>query len=144
MQTGLYHAHSGLRYLVLLAAAVAAVVLLMGLLGRKPWGRGSRVPLAIYTGLMDLQVLLGIAMVAMGRFYPSLMGHLTMMLLAVVAAHGFSVVARKQADGRRAHSLGLMGIVLSLLLIVFGIHAIRDSVFESRAFGVTPGSTSTE
>lgn len=141
METGLYHAHSGLRYLVLLAGLAAAAVLLSGFLSRKPWGKPSRVSLAVYSGLMDLQVLLGIAMVALGRFYPALIGHLMMMLLAVVAAHGFSVVARKQADGRRAHSLGLIGVVLSLVLIVFGILAIRESVFESRAFGMSAEAT---
>lgn len=141
METGLYHAHSGLRYLVLLAALVAAFVMLTGFFTRRPWGKPSRIAMAVYSGVMDLQALLGIAMVGLGRFYPSLMGHLTMMVLAVVAAHGFSVVARKQTDGQRAHSLGLIGVVLSLALIVFGILAIRDGVFESRAFGVTAEST---
>lgn len=141
METGLYHAHSGLRYLVLLAGVVAAAVLLAGFFTRKPWGKPSRIAMAVYGGLMGLQALLGIAMVGLGRFYPSLMGHLTLMVLAVVAAHGFSMIARKQTDGQRAHSLGLIGVALSVALIVFGILAIRDGVFESRAFGVTAEST---
>jgi len=131
----LFAAHSGLRYLVLLAALVAAGVMLTGFLSRRPWGRPSRISLAVFTGLLDVQILLGIAMVAMGRFYPSLMGHIVMMLLAAVAAHGLSVTARKQADGRRAHSLGLIGVVLALLFIVLGITAIDRGVLESRVGG---------
>jgi heme A synthase len=131
----LFAAHSGLRYLVLLAGLVAAVVMLTGFLSRRPWGRPSRISLAVFTGFLDLQALLGLAMVALGRFYPSLMGHIVMMVLAVVAAHGLSISARKQADGRRAHSLGLIGVVLPLVLIVLGIGAIGRGVFESRAGG---------
>ena len=131
----LFAAHSGLRYLVLLAGSVAFVMMLTGFLTRRPWGRPSRVSLAVFTGVMDVQILLGIAMVALGRFYPSLMGHIAMMLLAAVAAHALSVSARKQADGRRAHSLGLIGVVLAVVLIVLGIGAIGRGVFESRAGG---------
>jgi hypothetical protein len=128
----LFAAHSGIRFLVLLAALVAAVVMLTGFLQRKPWGRASRISMAVFTGVLDVQILLGIAMVALGRFYPSLMGHIVMMLLAAAAAHGLSVTARKQADGRRAHSLGLIGVVLALVLIVMGIGAIGRGPFESR------------
>ena len=134
MLTFLYHAHSGLRYLVLLAGLAAAVLLAMGLFSRRPFGNPARAAHAAFNGLMDLQLLLGIVMVAMGRFYPSLIGHMVMMVLAVAASHATSVLARKAPDARRAYSLGLMGVVVALALIVGGIMAIRSSPFESRAF----------
>ena len=127
MINGLFHAHSGLRYLVLLAAVVALIVTAMGAHGRRPYERPARIAMAAYTGLMDLQLLLGIAMVVLGCFYGALMGHLMMMILAVAAAHGLSVYARKQADGRRAHTVALVGVVLSLALILGGIGAIGRS-----------------
>lgn len=133
MLNGLFHAHSGLRYLVLLAALVAAVVLVMGLAGRKPYAKPARISVAAFTGLLDLQMLLGVGMVVFGIFYPSLIGHLTMMILAAAAAHGSSVLARQQQDARRAHGIALAGVVLALLLIVGGITAIGRGVFESRA-----------
>jgi heme A synthase len=127
MINAIFHAHSGLRYLVLLAAVVALIVTALGTFGRKPYERPSRISMAAFTGLLDLQILLGIVMVVLGCFYPALMGHLMMMILAAAAAHGCSVYARKQADGRRAHTVALVGVVLALVLIVGGISAIGRS-----------------
>ena len=127
----IFHAHSGLRFLVLLAAVVALIVQALGVFGRRPYERPSRISMAVFTGLLDLQVLLGIVMVVLGCFYPALMGHLMMMVLAVAAAHGLSVYARRQADGRKAHIIGLVGVVLALGLIAGGIAAIGRSPFGS-------------
>jgi heme A synthase len=129
----LFQAHSGLRYLVLLAGVAAALVMAVGLFSRRAaYDRPARTAMAVFAGVLDLQIVLGIVLVALGVFYPSLMGHLTMMLLAAVAVHAASVLARKQGDPRRAYSLGLIGAALALLLIVLGIHAIGRGVFQSR------------
>ncbi len=140
MINGIFHAHSGLRYLVLLAGVVALVVLAMGAFGRQPFGRASRICLAAFTGLLDLQILLGIAMVVMGCFYPALMGHLMMMILAAVAAHALSVYARKQGDPRRAHTIALVGVVLALGLIFAGIGAIGRSPVGSTGHATCPAA----
>ena len=124
MINGIFHAHSGLRYLVLLAAVAALIVLALGAFGRKPFGRPARIALAAFTGLLDLQILLGIVMVVLGCFYGALMGHLLMMVLAAGALHGCTAYARKQADGRRAHTVALVGVVLAVALIAGGISAI--------------------
>jgi heme A synthase len=131
MINGIFHAHSGLRYLVLLAGVVALIVTALGVFGRKPYERPSRIAMAVFTGLLDLQVLLGIVMVVLGCFYPALMGHLMMMVLAAIAAHALSVFARKQTDGRRAHTIALVGVVLALGLIAGGIAAIGRSPLGS-------------
>lgn len=120
----IFHAHSGLRFLVLLAAVVALVVQAMGVFGRRPYGRPSRISMAVFSGLLDLQVTLGIVMVVLGCFYGALMGHLLMMVLAIGALHGCKAYARKQADGRRAHTVALVGVVLAVALMVGGITAI--------------------
>lgn len=128
--TALYHAHSGLRYLVLLAGVAALLVLAYGVIARKPVGAGRGLSLA-FTGLLDLQIVLGLVLVAGGMFYGALMGHLTMMLLAGVAAHVASVLARRAADERRAATLRLAGVAVALLLIVGGIMAIGRSLVGS-------------
>jgi len=51
------------------------------------------------------------------------------MVLAVAAAHALSIFARKQTDGRRAHTMALVGVVLALGLIVGGISAIGRTPF---------------
>ena len=140
MLNALFHAHSGLRYLVLLSAVAAVVVLAWGLATRQPFAKRQRIAVAAFTGVLDLQIVLGLLMVALGLFYPSLMGHMTMMLLAAAAAHGSSVLARKQADARRAHSMALIGVVLALAFIVLGIHSIGRSVLESRSMSTVESS----
>ena len=126
----LYHAHSGIRYLVLLAAVVAIVVLGFGLAtGRRP--RATRAVAASFTGLLDLQVLLGLALVIGGMLTAKATGHLVMMVLALVVAHAASVIAGRATDERRELTVRLVGVVLSLVLIVGGIMAIGRGVLGS-------------
>ncbi|HEV7991702.1 MAG TPA: hypothetical protein VGP25_07760 [Gemmatimonadaceae bacterium] len=126
----LFHAHSGLRYLVLLAAAGSLVALGYALsTGRA--SRAARVLPMAFAGLLDLQILLGAGLVLGGLFPDAVVGHLVLMLLAAVVAHGSSIVARRSADERREVVIRLAGVALSLLLIVGGIMAIGRSVFGS-------------
>ncbi len=127
----IFAAHSGLRYLVLAAAAVAVLVLAAGLLSRRAaYDRPARIATAAFTGLLDLQIVLGIVVV-LGRFSPVVIGHIMMMVLAAVVAHGASALARRQPDARRAYSLALVGVLLAVGLIVGGIMAIGRGVFQS-------------
>jgi heme A synthase len=128
--TVLFHAHSGLRYLVLLAAAAALIALVAALATRR-FARAARVLPAAFTGLLDLQILLGIALVLGGLFPDAVAGHLVLMVLAAAAAHGASIVAKRSADDRRALVVRLAGVALSLALIVTGILAIGRGVFGS-------------
>lgn len=131
--TGLFHAHSGLRYLVLLAGVIAIVYFLAGLATKKPAGKPARILGSIYVGLVDLQVLLGLVLLMMRPFYPRLWGHLAMMVLAAVVAHVLLVINRKRAQPNFV--LPLLGVGVSLLLIVGGIFAIRPSLFAMSMTG---------
>lgn len=123
----LFHAHSGLRYLVLLAAIVAIAMLAYALAtGRSV--RAAQRTASIFTGLLDLQIVLGIALVFMGLFPDAVIGHLAMMLLAAVVVHATSIIGRRSTDERRELVIRLGGIVVSLVLIVGGIMAIGRSV----------------
>ena len=123
MRSFLFAAHSGLRYLVLLAGLVLVVVCVAGLASRKPGGKALRVLGSSYTGLLDLQALLGLLLVATGLFYPALIGHLAMTVLAVGAAHLGPVLGRRHPP--RAYLWSLVAAVLSLLLVAGGLMAIR-------------------
>jgi heme A synthase len=126
----LYQAHSGLRYLVLLAA-VAAVIALVYALATRRAGRSARVLPAVFTGLLDLQVLLGLSLVIGGVMPDIVVGHLAMMVIALVVAHGASIAGRRANSERRELVIRLVGIVLALLLIVGGIMALGRSVLGS-------------
>ncbi len=119
---GLFYAHSGLRYLVLLVALAGLAMSIRGQLSNAPVPKAARIVGSIYSGLVDLQVLLGLIMVGLGRWYPMLAGHLVLMVLALVATHVLFVRARKAATPSwRAH---LFAYGLSLGLILAGVFAL--------------------
>ena len=127
----LYYAHSGLRYLVLLVGLVALAYFVWGLATRRAAGRGVRALGAAFVGLLDLQVLLGLVMLVLGRYYPQLIGHIVMMVLAAVTAQvSMSVNRRRPQPG---FVLPLAGVVLALVFIIGGIMAIGRGVFTSSA-----------
>ena len=126
----LFQAHSGLRFLVLLAGGIALAMMVWGMSSPRPYAGQSRASMAVFAGALDLQVLLGIALLFLRPFYGALMGHILMLVAAVAVVHALSVFARKQEDARRAHTIGLAGVALALVLIVGGIMAIRPSPFS--------------
>jgi len=126
----LYHAHSGLRYLVLLAAIAALVALTYALSTGRSMRSASMVA-AAFSGLLDLQLLLGVALVIGGIFPDAVVGHLIMMVLAAVVTHTSSIVGRRSSSERRELAIRLGGIVVALALIVGGIMAIGRGVLGS-------------
>lgn len=131
--TGLFHAHSGLRFLVLLAAAVAIGYSAFGLVTKRPFDKTGRVLGSIFVGLLDLQILIGLAMVALGFWYPALMGHLSMMLIGAGVAH--FVLARNRKKPNPSWLAPILGIGGALALIVLGILAIQRGVFTMSVGG---------
>lgn len=123
----LFHAHSGLRYLVLLAGIIAIIAFAYGLISRKPLG-SARALTAAFVGLLDLQVLLGIVLLLVWPFYGALIGHITLMVVAAAVAHIASVRARRAPDERKALTIRLGGVVVALLVIALGITAIGRSI----------------
>lgn len=126
----LYHAHSGLRYLVLLAGLVALIVFAYGLITRRPV-RGASALTATFTGLLDLQVLLGFGLFFGGIVYDALMGHMVMMIIAAIAANGSAILAPRATTPRQELIMRLAGVVIALVCIVIGILAIGRSVLGS-------------
>ncbi len=119
-----FAAHSGLRFLILLAGVVALVICLTQ---KPPFSKAARISCAAYLGLMHLQVVMGLAMVAMGTWYPKLIGHLVLMLVAAIGAQ--VLVSRNRRSAVPGYRLPLIAVGGSLLLILAGIMAIRSSPF---------------
>ncbi len=131
--TPLFHAHSGLRFLILLLGVVNVVVLGAGLFTKKPFGKVHRILGASFAGSLHLQVLLGLALVAMGRWYPALIGHLAMMLLAAVVAQAAMTVNRRRATP--GMQLPFIGVVVALLCIFGGVMAIGRGLLTMTPMG---------
>ena len=123
----LYHAHSGLRYLVLLAALAAMIGLASSLATGRAVRAAQRLALS-FTGLLDLQILLGVALVIGGIFPDAVVGHLIMMVFAAVVAHASLIIGQRSSTERRELGIRLAGIAIALAMIVGGILAIGRSV----------------
>ena len=123
----LYHAHSGLRYLVLLAALIALIALTYAVAtGRAT--RAASVLAAIFAGLLDLQIMLGVGLVIGGIFPDAAVGHLILMVFAAVVTHASSIVGRRSSSERRELLIRAGGIAIALALVVGGIMAIGRGV----------------
>lgn len=131
MSNGLFYAHSGLRYLVLLAGVVCLAYSLFAVLTRRPYDRVIRRIAGAFAGLLHLQVLLGFVLLVSGRFYPALVGHIFMMLCAAVAAQIPLSVLRRRPPEMRGPMPHLVGTAIALLLLWGGISAIGRGLLDN-------------
>lgn len=125
----LFHAHSGLRYLVLLAGLLALAYSLTAALRGQAWSKPGRAFLSAFVGTMDLQVLIGLVLVFIRAFYPALWGHLSMMVVAAVVGHVALAINKRRPPERQSHWLAVIGAAVPLILIVGGILSIGRPIF---------------
>lgn len=118
----LFHAHLGVRYLVLLVALITLVAALIALANRSALP-AARTTFRIYTVVIDLQVLLGVILVFTRPFFPALSGHIVMMLAAAVWVHIVNARVRKRPEDVRALTLAITAAG-SIVLFIGGILAI--------------------
>ena len=118
------HAHSGFRYLVILAGLIVIGYAAFGMVTGRPYDKTMRITSAVFTGLVDVTVLLGVVTLLSGTFYPALVGHITMMVLATIIAHVVSVVVKRRPEEERTYAPHLVGTLVVLGLLAAGIMAI--------------------
>jgi hypothetical protein len=117
-------AHSGFRYLVLLLGILVIVYAAHGLATKRPYDQRMRILGAAFVGVLDLTVLLGVAHLLTSTFYSQLGGHIVMMVLAAAVAHIVSVVMRKRPPEQRTYAPHIVGTLIVLAIVSFGILAI--------------------
>lgn len=118
-------AHSGWRYLALLALVVAVVKYLMGWLGNGGWGKLDR-QIGLITGIViDIQLLLGLILWAVGAGMGIVGANITRtvehpvwMLIAIVVMHVGQARIKKADDGDKAKTAAITFIVTGLLVAV--------------------------
>ncbi len=122
-----FYTHSGLRYLVLLAAIAAVVYLLVGTLRHGPFDKLAKILTGAFVGLLDLQVLVGIVLFLMTPTSSQVLGHVVMMLAAATVGHVANIMNKRRDEP--SWGVALVGVALSLLLILGGIMAIGRPIF---------------
>jgi hypothetical protein len=122
-----YMAHSGLRFLVLLAGAVNLLMCGIGLATKRPFDKASRITGVVFQGLLHLQVAVGLILAMTMTFYPQLIGHIVCMLGAAAVVP--ILFGRNKRAATPGFTLPLVGTVIALVLIVAGIMAIGRTPF---------------
>ena len=117
-------AHSGVRWLILLVAAVAVVKFALGWLQGGEFKGMDRGLSSAFSGLMDLQVTLGLILLLWSGFagagFPLFrIEHAVAMILAAVVGH---LPARwKNTESKRRFRNTLFAVIGSVLLVIIGI-----------------------
>jgi uncharacterized membrane protein YphA (DoxX/SURF4 family) len=116
--------HSGIRWLIVAAAVIAAVRFLLGWLRNLEFGAMDRGSLAGVSGLMDLQVLVGFVYflwsgLGSGAFARYRFEHLVIMLAAALVAH---LPGRwKNLESRMRFRRALLAVLGMLVLVFIGV-----------------------
>lgn len=121
----LFYAHSGLRYLVLLAGVLVLGYAVYGQATKREYDKTMRILTAVFTGAIDLTALFGVAYLLSGvSFYPQLGGHIASMVLAAVVVHVVSAVMKRRPIAERTFLPHIVGTLVALALVATGIMAI--------------------
>jgi hypothetical protein len=120
-------AHSGIRWLILLVAVVAVVKFLLGWFQGGQFKGMDRGLMSGFSGLMDLQMTLGIIFLLWNGFsgigFPLFrILHAVIMIAAAVVAHMSS--RWKNADDTTRFRNNLFLILSSLVLVLIGISVL--------------------
>ncbi len=116
--------HSIVRWLVVLVAVVAVARYALVMAGRAQSSGMDRGLMSGYTGLLDLNVLLGlILIIGLGFTLPRL-EHAVTNIIGVAAAHILAQRAKKIEDARIKARTNLLGVVISLAIIIVGVALI--------------------
>ena len=118
--------HSIVRWVIVLIGLVSFVRSLLVLTGRAPGSKMDRGLMSGFTGLLDLNVLLGlIVIVGLGEWEPQQIEHAVTNVIAVVVAHIFAQRAKKIEDTKLKARMNALGVLISLLIIVLGVSFIN-------------------
>jgi len=127
----LLHAHSGLRYLILLAAVIVVIKSLIGWFGNTSYSKFDKILAPSYVGLMHLQLLLGLILYFISPMVTYNMGdkvsrywsveHITIMILAVAAAQIGRSISKKAGDAQVKFRFQFIFFGISILLVFVGL-----------------------
>lgn len=139
MYTGLLHLHDTLRWLILFAALVTLLKYFIGWFGQKSWEKSDNILGAVFTGMLDLQLITGLLLYGIYspimkavfqdfgaamkngdlRFYA--IEHLTLMLIAIVLVHIGRIKTKRAVGSKNKFGVSLLFFGIAYILILAGI-----------------------
>lgn len=117
--------HGLIRWLVALVAVVAIVRFALGWLQQMDDSNLDRGLMSAYTGLLDLNFLLGLVILVFGGgFTGQRLEHAATMLIAIAIAHS-AAAWRKSEDAQKKFRNNLAVVVVSLIFVFVGVVRLR-------------------
>ena len=131
--SALFQVHSVLRFAVFLVGLTMVFMCFAGQMQKQPFTKAGRIVGAVFSGLLQLQIVIGIAWVALSRFWlPRDIGHVVKWLAAVALAMVMLRKNRKSASPNWVRPL--IGVGGAMVLIAAGILAIARMPWQMTAF----------
>ncbi|MBP8250955.1 MAG: hypothetical protein KAX40_01225 [Herpetosiphon sp.] len=141
MQNFLFMAHSGWRYIVLVAVIAAIGYGVYGFLTNQRWNDTARKIMLFATIAIDIQFLLGLILYVVRKGWEEQWGagsrfeHPFFMLLALAVMHIVSGRTKKIKIERSRYQVMAMGTLVAVLLVVGGILRLTGGSM-GRVFGM--------
>ena len=127
--------HSGWRNIVILMTLLVLFFFVYALASKRTTAKRETLALRIWTGVVDVQLTLGIVLLAVtlidDRYYDDLTGHWILGIITAIVAHVPAIY--KQLNGE-PHALArrIMGValpIIAIVTIIVGISAINRPIF---------------
>jgi len=126
----LFHLHSGLRYLVLLAGLAVIVYALWRVAKRRPHDATMKKLAITFRSLMDVSLFSGIVMVTVGYNFDANAGlHVVLMMLATVVSHIVPAVMRKRKQEQRTLMPYAVATAVVLGMVIVGTLSLGRPAF---------------
>src|SRR5512136_62982 len=106
--------HSIVRWLVVIVAVIAVVRCALVMAGKAQSSGMDRGLMSGYTGLLDLNVLLGLILIVGLGFTTQRIEHAVTNIIGVAVAHILAQRAKKIEDAKLKARTNLLGVVISL------------------------------
>jgi hypothetical protein len=114
--------HSINRWIIVVIAVVALIKFLIGWLRSSSYQPADRGLMAAYTGLLDLQLLLGIILLIGRGLLNYQIEHAVTMLIAIILAH-LSLLWRDKPDKVKFRN-NFLAILVGMVLIIAGVFVL--------------------
>ena len=111
--------HSINRWIIVVVAVIALIKFLIGWLRSASYQAADRGLMTGYTGLLDLQLLLGIILLIGLGLERYRIEHAVTMVIALILAH-LSILWRDKADKVKFRN-NFLAILIGILLIIAGV-----------------------
>ena len=135
----LLHAHSGWRYLVIAACAVALVNLLSGTLKPRAWRPADRVMTLAFVIAVDLQLLMGLVLWVWKHLAEvpqrAPLEHLITMFLVLVLAHSAARQTKRAELDSDKFKQAFCRLLIAAIVMGVGVWRITTATMDSGAAG---------